>query len=171
VLAAAVARRLASPVRELTLAGRKLAERQPIMHVGPMRVRELDDLRRILARASADLVDAAKEAERAKDGALRSAEEAIGARHVAERAERAKTQFFASASHDLRQPVQSLFFFTQALADRLKGQPCAELLSGMELLSLDALKLLLDGLLDVSRLDAGAVKPKPADVALAACRT
>jgi two-component system, sensor histidine kinase len=130
VLAAAVARRLASPVRELTLAGRKLAERQPIMHAGPMRVRELDDLRRILARASADLLDATIEAERAKDEALRSAEEAISARDVTEKAERAKTQFFASASHDLRQPVQSLFFFAQALADRLKGQPCAGIAVG-----------------------------------------
>jgi signal transduction histidine kinase len=164
-LATAVARRLAVPVRELAVAGQKLAEREPIIHAGAMRVRELDELRRILARASTDLVDAAKEAERAKDEALHSAEEAIRARDLAEKAERAKTQFFASASHDLRQPVQSLFFFAHALAERVKGHPEAELLSSMEL-SLDALKLLLDSLLDVSRLDAGAVKPQPAEFAL-----
>jgi signal transduction histidine kinase len=165
-LAAAVARRLAVPVRELAVAGQKLAEREPIVPAGAMRVRELDDLRHVLARASTDLLDTAKEAERAKDEALRSAEEAIRARDLAEKAEKAKTQFFASASHDLRQPVQSLFFFAQALAERFKGHPGAELLSSMEL-SLDALKMLLDSLLDVSRLDAGAVKPKPAEFPLA----
>jgi len=165
-LATSVARRLAVPVRELAVAGQKLAEREPIIPAGPMRVRELDDLRRILARASTDLLDTAKEADRAKDEALRSAEEAIRARDLAEKAEKAKTQFFASASHDLRQPVQSLFFFAQALADRFKGQPGAELVSSMEL-PLDALKLLLDSLLDVSRLDAGIVEPTPTEFALA----
>ena len=165
-LAAAVARRLAVPVRELAVAGQKLAEREPIVPAGAMRVRELDDLRGILARASTDLLEAAKEADKAKDEALHSAQEAIRARDLAQRAEKAKTQFFASASHDLRQPVQSLFFFAQALAERLKGHPGAELLSSMEL-SLNALKLLLDSLLDVSKLDAGAIEPKPVEFPLA----
>ncbi|WP_244439459.1 MHYT domain-containing protein [Azospirillum baldaniorum] len=48
---------------------------------------------------------------RAKAEAERAREEALAARDKAERADMAKTKFLAAASHDLRQPVQSLFFF------------------------------------------------------------
>ncbi len=75
----------------------------------------------------------------------------------AERANAAKTQFLAAASHDLRQPVQSLFFFHSAIAAKLAGHPALSLIENMEN-SLDALRLLLDGLLDISKLHAGTIE-------------
>ncbi|MBK3774567.1 PAS domain S-box protein [Azospirillum brasilense] len=102
---------------------------------------------------------------RAKAEAERAREEALAARDKAERADMAKTKFLAAASHDLRQPVQSLFFFAHALSDRLDGHPASPLLASMSE-SLNGLRTLLDSLLDVSRLDAGVVAPAVTEFAL-----
>ncbi|PWC69944.1 histidine kinase [Azospirillum sp. TSH58] len=80
------------------------------------------------------------------------------ARDEAERANLAKSKFLAAASHDLRQPLQSLFFFTAALSAHVGSAAGTKILTHLEQ-GLDALKGLLDSLLDVSRLDAGVVTP------------
>ncbi|CAO3419305.1 hybrid sensor histidine kinase/response regulator [Azospirillum doebereinerae] len=103
---------------------------------------------------------------RARDEAEAAREEALRAQSAAERADRAKTKFLAAASHDLRQPLQSLFFFAHALSDKLDGHPTAPLLASMSE-SLNGLRVMLDSLLDVSRLDAGVVKPSVTEFALA----
>ncbi|PWC82090.1 histidine kinase [Azospirillum sp. TSH100] len=102
---------------------------------------------------------------RARDEAEAARVEALRARDDAQRADRAKTKFLAAASHDLRQPLQSLFFFAHALADKLENHPTAPLLASMTD-SLNGLRVMLDSLLDVSRLDAGVVKPSLTDFAL-----
>ncbi|HYH20660.1 MAG TPA: MHYT domain-containing protein [Azospirillum sp.] len=101
----------------------------------------------------------------AKEEAELAREEALRAKDRAERADHAKTKFLAAASHDLRQPLQSLFFFAHALSDKLQGHPTADLLASMTE-SLDGLKALLDSLLDVSKLDAGVVRPSITEFAL-----
>ncbi|WP_247895224.1 hybrid sensor histidine kinase/response regulator [Azospirillum brasilense] len=81
------------------------------------------------------------------------------AKEEADEANRAKSKFLAAASHDLRQPMQSMFLFTGILHRFIKderGQRSLEMLER----GLDTLKGLLDSLLDVSRLDAGAVDPR-----------
>ncbi len=83
----------------------------------------------------------------------------------AERANVAKSQFLAAASHDLRQPVQSLVLFMALLTERVLEQPAKNLIAAAQQ-ALDALRLLLDGLLDVSKLDAGLVAPELGPVAL-----
>jgi signal transduction histidine kinase/ActR/RegA family two-component response regulator len=88
------------------------------------------------------------------------------AQEEADRASAAKSQFLAAASHDLRQPVQSLFLFLEVLRARMGDHPARPLLDMVQQ-SLDALKLLLDGLLDVSRLDAGLVVPQFRKIAVA----
>ncbi|WP_236024643.1 hybrid sensor histidine kinase/response regulator [Arenibaculum pallidiluteum] len=80
------------------------------------------------------------------------------AKEEAEQAAVTKTRFLASASHDLRQPMQSLFLFTGALRGHVEGERGLNALQHLEH-ALDALKSLLDSLLDVSRLDAGVVQP------------
>ncbi|MDQ2103611.1 PAS domain S-box protein [Azospirillum isscasi] len=124
-------------------------------------------VRDITARKAAEeaLLAAKDAAEQAMERALQAADEARREKTRAEKAERAKTQFLAAASHDLRQPVQSLYFFAQVLGDKLQGRSGHELVASMGH-SLDALKLLLDGLLDVSRLDAGAVEPSVTECAV-----
>ncbi len=102
---------------------------------------------------------------RARDEAEAARVEAVQARDDAQRADRAKTKFLAAASHDLRQPLQSLFFFAHALSDKLEDHPTAPLLASMTE-SLTGLRVMLDSLLDVSRLDAGVVKPSVTDFAL-----
>jgi CheY-like chemotaxis protein len=84
------------------------------------------------------------------------------AKEEAERANLAKTKFLAAASHDLRQPLQSLFFFTAALGGHVSSDRGGEMLGHLER-GLGALKGLLDSLLDVSRLDAGLVTPAVED--------
>ncbi|WP_109156754.1 MULTISPECIES: PAS domain S-box protein [unclassified Azospirillum] len=88
------------------------------------------------------------------------------AKSEAERANVAKSKFLASASHDLRQPVQSLVLFMGALQGHVDGSPAIRILRSMEQ-SLNGLRMLLDGLLDVSKLDAGLVTAKPVTMPLA----
>lgn len=87
------------------------------------------------------------------------------ARLVAERADRAKTRFLATASHDLRQPLQTLQLLAGALVRQVQDTPAADLVT-RQLRALDAMADLLNALLDVSRLESGGVQPILADVAL-----
>lgn len=84
--------------------------------------------------------------------------ELIEARRAAERANKANTAFLAAASHDLRQPVQALSLLTGALRRTVK-EPLAQEMVESQQLSLDAMTNLLNSLLDISRLDAGAIEP------------
>ncbi len=73
----------------------------------------------------------------------------------------AKTRFFAAAGHDLHQPLQALSInaFALAVLARRQGQPeIARLADAIETALRQSMGL-LDDLLDVSRLDAGAVHP------------
>jgi signal transduction histidine kinase/CheY-like chemotaxis protein len=81
-----------------------------------------------------------------------------------------KTRFFAAASHDLRQPLHALSISASALsllAQRQGDARIVRLSDGIDR-ALRQSNQLLDGLLDVSRLDAGAVQPALAPLDLAA---
>ena len=91
---------------------------------------------------------------------LRAREEEIAiALDTAEQANRAKSKFLATASHDLRQPLQALRLFTEALQDVAK-EPESQRLAGQIGKSVNALVDMFDDLLDVSRLDAGIIQPR-----------
>lgn len=80
-------------------------------------------------------------------------------RDRAERASEAKTRFFAAASHDLRQPLTALSYnaaTVQALAQARGDEQLAQLGAGIGR-ALAESRQLLDSLLEVSQLDAGAV--------------
>lgn len=80
------------------------------------------------------------------------------ARKEAERANAAKTRFLAAASHDLRQPIHALGLFFAELSDRVHSPDTAALIGQVED-SIEAINSMLNALLDVSKLDAGVVKP------------
>jgi CheY-like chemotaxis protein/nitrogen-specific signal transduction histidine kinase len=83
-------------------------------------------------------------------------------RDRAEAASEAKTRFFAAASHDLRQPLHALSINATTLelvAQRGDDRLLRELSQGIGR-ALQQSRGLLDGLLDISRLDAGAVTPQ-----------
>jgi signal transduction histidine kinase/CheY-like chemotaxis protein len=77
---------------------------------------------------------------------------------VAQAANRAKTHFLASASHDLRQPIQSLSLFAAALAMRPLDERSRNIANNMNA-ALQDLTGELDALLDISKLDAGIIRP------------
>ena len=91
---------------------------------------------------------------------------AQAAMRAAEEADRAKSRFLAAASHDLRQPLHALSLFSGALADSRDAQEVARI-TGHINASVGALEQLFNSLLDVSRLDAGVVQPRPRDFRIA----
>ena len=92
-------------------------------------------------------------------------EAALAARAAAESASRAKSQFLAAASHDLRQPLHAMGLFAAALAARVRDPEVRPLVTSVRA-SVEALEELFAQLLDLSRLDAGALEPARASVAL-----
>jgi len=82
------------------------------------------------------------------------------ARQAAEIANRAKTQFFAAASHDLRQPLHAMGLFAEALRQRTHEPDVARLVNSINE-SVDALEGLFSELLDITRIDSGGVTPQP----------
>lgn len=82
------------------------------------------------------------------------------ARADAESANLAKSRFLAAASHDLRQPLQSLVLLQELLA-RKQNDPESQLLLARLAHTLDAMAAMLDGLLDINRIDSGAVESAP----------
>jgi signal transduction histidine kinase len=85
------------------------------------------------------------------------------ARREAEVANRAKTQFFAAASHDLRQPLHALGLFAEALRQKSRNDAEVSQLVNSINSSVDALEGLFSELLDITRIDTGGVDPKPQD--------
>jgi two-component system CheB/CheR fusion protein len=81
------------------------------------------------------------------------------ARAEAEQASAAKSRFLAVASHDLRQPLQAAILYGNILKRQLQGTGNGETASKLQS-SLDALRDLLNRLLDVSRIEAGAITPE-----------
>ncbi len=106
--------------------------------------------RRVAQKSAALEVEAARQAE---------------ARREAESANLAKSRFLAAASHDLRQPLHALGLFASALDERAQDPGSRELVGRINQ-SVGALESLFNQVLDVSRLDAGAVTPDLRPVAL-----
>lgn len=75
----------------------------------------------------------------------------------AESATLAKSRFLAAASHDLRQPTHALGLFIARLGQLPMDGQTRQLVASLDA-SVQAMQDLLDGLLDISRLDAGAVQ-------------
>ena len=88
------------------------------------------------------------------------------ARATAEAANRGKTQFLAAASHDLRQPLHAMGLFAAALSARVHDGRVRNLVNSINA-SVEALERLFSALMDVSKLDAGAVAPKRTSFPLA----
>lgn len=96
-------------------------------------------------------------------GALRRQREiADKARQQAEAANRSKTQFFAAASHDLRQPLHAMGLFAAALTEKIHDPEVLNVVNSINA-SVDALEGLFNELLDISKIDAGVIRAEPTD--------
>jgi CheY-like chemotaxis protein len=87
------------------------------------------------------------------------------AKERAEGADRAKSSFLAAASHDLRQPMHALGLYMAALRAEPDAGARDDLIERMDA-SVGALDTLFDALLDISRIDAGAIEPQPVPFAI-----
>jgi len=97
----------------------------------------------------------------------RQVEQAVrDARREAEHATLAKSRFLATASHDLRQPLQTLGLLNGALRRMTHDAECLEVLSQQEL-AVDTMSRLLNALLDISKLESGVIKLDLTDFDLA----
>lgn len=81
------------------------------------------------------------------------------AKAEADEANLSKTRFLAAASHDILQPLNAARLYTTSLVDRLGQGPDKALVGNIEA-SLESVEEILGALLDISRLDAGAMKPE-----------
>ncbi|MDT8450345.1 MAG: PAS domain-containing hybrid sensor histidine kinase/response regulator, partial [Wenzhouxiangellaceae bacterium] len=81
------------------------------------------------------------------------------AKHSAERANNAKSRFLAAVSHDLVQPLNAAQLMTHSLARKLDGDEQRHAISQIAG-ALGATEDLLEGLLDISRLDAGGLEAR-----------
>jgi signal transduction histidine kinase/ActR/RegA family two-component response regulator len=78
----------------------------------------------------------------------------------AERASHDKSRFLAVASHDLRQPLHALGLYVAELQQRVSNDDALQRLVGQVEQSVEALSMLLNALLDISKLDANVVVPQ-----------
>lgn len=115
-------------------------------------------------------VKAAEELKRANETLERRVEERTAeltrlnselarAKSEAEAANLGKTKFIAAASHDILQPLNAARLFTASLVERKARGADGALVRNVDA-SLGAVEDILSALLDISRLDAGALKPE-----------
>jgi len=81
------------------------------------------------------------------------------AKAQAEEANISKTRFLAAASHDILQPLNAARLYVTSLTERQAGGSDAKLVGNIDA-SLDAVEEIFSALLDISRLDSGAMKPE-----------
>ena len=81
------------------------------------------------------------------------------AKGEADEANISKTRFLAAASHDILQPLNAARLYATSLVERDRDAGDASLAENIDA-SLDAVEEILTALLDISRLDTGALRPQ-----------
>lgn len=90
----------------------------------------------------------------------------VAAMSEADRATKAKSRFLAAASHDLRQPLQSMALLHKLLAPNKRSTEGARLALLLDQ-TLNSMTAMLDSMLDVNRIESGIVRPDLRPVAIA----
>jgi signal transduction histidine kinase len=85
--------------------------------------------------------------------------ELVRAKADAEEANISKTRFLAAASHDILQPLNAARLYVTSLVERQGAGEDSRLVANVDA-SLDAVEEIFGALLDISRLDTGAMKPE-----------
>ena len=124
-------------------------------------IRDVTDRKRV----ETELIRALGAADLARESADRARELAIQAREAADRANQAKSRFLATASHDLRQPLQTLELLNGSLR-RLSTSGALTDAVAQQGVAIGAMSRLLNALLDISKLESGAIRPEPTDFAV-----
>ncbi len=85
-------------------------------------------------------------------------DELVRTQRLAEDANIGKTRFLAAAGHDILQPLNAARLYSSSLNERLGQEGNEAIVSNIES-SLDAVESILGAVLEISRLDTGALKP------------
>ncbi len=128
-------------------------------------LREADGRAFRVAGTHTDITERMRAAERLESEVAERTAELRTARDRAESSAAAKTKFLATASHDIRQPLQAMALLLGSLTPEVKTAAGQRTMQAIER-SLGAGMELLDALLEFIRLDAGAMRPKLANVDL-----
>lgn len=91
---------------------------------------------------------------------LRVNEELAQAQVLADEANLGKTRFLAAAGHDILQPLNAARLYCSSLMEKAGQGPAGEAAGNIES-ALDSVETILGAVLDISRLDAGAMTPSP----------
>lgn len=94
--------------------------------------------------------------------AKRESEALAAAKALAERANIGKSRFLAAASHDLRQPLQTINLLQGILTKRARDEGTLKLLERLDD-TVGTMSAMLDKLLDINQLEAGVVRPELVD--------
>ena len=100
------------------------------------------------------------------DGAPCVNDALVAAREEADRADMAKTRFLATASHDLRQPLQTIRLLNASLLTLTPETGEQHELLRRQESAIDSASRMINALLDITRLESGAVEPHLAPVNL-----
>lgn len=162
IAGAAFARRMAAPIVQLRNATARIAAGDLDTTLSVKRHDEIEDLAGDFNQMVQRLRDLyasleAKVADRTEELSLRKDE--------AERANAAKTRFLAAASHDLRQPMHSISLLVGVLRGRLDAPAQIEIADKVQT-AVTTMENLFGNLLDISKLDAGAVHAHVEDIDL-----
>ena len=87
------------------------------------------------------------------------------ARASADEANIGKTRFFAAAGHDILQPLNAARLYSSSLVERMGHSDNRTLVRNIDS-ALESVETILGAVLDISRLDTGAMKPRLATVSL-----
>ncbi len=88
------------------------------------------------------------------------------ARAAADEANLGKTRFFAAAGHDILQPLNAARLYSSALVERMGQSESSAIVRNIDS-ALESVESILGAVLDISRLDTGAMRPRLASVPLA----
>jgi Na+/proline symporter/CheY-like chemotaxis protein len=90
---------------------------------------------------------------------MQANEDLAQAQMLAEEANLGKTRFLAAVGHDILQPLNAARLYCASLIERTRKGPEANAAANIDS-SLDSVEEILGAVLDISRLDAGAMKPQ-----------
>jgi two-component system CheB/CheR fusion protein len=111
-------------------------------------IREAPSAKRKILVAITDVTNAKREGEILE-----------AAKALAENANLGKSRFLAAASHDLRQPLQTISLLQGILAKRVKDESTLKLVDRLDE-TVTTMSSMLDKLLDINQLEAGIVRPE-----------
>ncbi|MCS4102772.1 PAS domain-containing sensor histidine kinase [Salinibacter ruber] len=118
-------------------------------------ITELKERERKLREAKEEAEKARREAEEAKEEAEEARWEAEEAKEEAESASRAKSAMLANMSHEIRTPLTSVIGFAEAIGEETSEEAPASRFAGLIQKSGKRLLRTLDGVLNLSKLEAG----------------